>query len=71
MKYGVGIDVSKGKSTVSIMKVDGEIVEMPFEINHDINGFEMLEQKIKDISIFYFFYILSSKVNVPSIGKFS
>jgi transposase len=50
MKYGVGIDVSKGKSTVSIMKVDGEIVEMPFEINHDINGFEMLEQKIKDIS---------------------
>ena len=49
MKYGVGIDVSKGKSTISIVKIDGEIVEMPFEINHDIIGFEMLEQKIKDI----------------------
>lgn len=31
------------------MKVDGEIVEMPFEINHDIVGFQMLEEKIKEI----------------------
>ena len=47
MKYGVGIDVSKGKSTISIVKIDGEIVEMPFEINHDIIGFEMLDKKLK------------------------
>ena len=25
MKYGVGIDISKGKSTVAIMSVEGEI----------------------------------------------
>ena len=47
MKYGVGVDVSKGKSTVAIMSVEGEIIEEPFEINHDIDGFEILENKMK------------------------
>lgn len=50
MKYGVGVDVSKGKSTIAIMSVEGEIIEEPFEINHDINGFEFLEKKMKKIS---------------------
>ena len=36
MKYGVGIDVSKGKSTVAILSAVGEVIEEPFEIN---NGF--------------------------------
>lgn len=49
MKYGVGIDVSKGKSTVAILSVAGEVIEEPFEINHDINGLNLLEEKIKDI----------------------
>ena len=49
MKYGVGIDVSKGKSTVAILSVAGEVINEPFEINHDINGLKMLEEKIKDI----------------------
>lgn len=49
MKYGVGIDISKGKSTVAILSIEGEIIEEPFEINHDIYGFDMLEEKIKDI----------------------
>ena len=39
MKYGVGIDVSKGKSTVAILSVEGKIIEKPFEIAHDIDGF--------------------------------
>lgn len=38
MKYGVGIDISKGKSTVAILSVEGEIIEEPFEIMHNING---------------------------------
>ena len=38
MKYGVGIDVSKGKSTVSILSVEGEVIEEPFEINHDLSN---------------------------------
>ena len=49
MKYGVGIDVSKGKSTVAILSIEGEVIEKPFEINHDINGLKVLEEKVKDI----------------------
>ena len=49
MKYGVGIDVSKGKSTVAILSIAGEVIEESFEINHDINGLNLLEEKIKDI----------------------
>lgn len=50
MKYGVGIDVSKGKSTIAIMSNEGEIIEEPFEIIHDIDGFEFLEEKLKKIA---------------------
>mgnify|MGYP004508206595 FL=1 len=50
MKYGVGIDVSKGKSTVAILSIEGEVIEEPFEINHDINGLNLLEEKLKNIS---------------------
>ena len=49
MKYGVGIDVSKGKSTIAILSIVGEVIEEPFEINHDIKGLKLLEEKIKDI----------------------
>lgn len=49
MKYGVGVDVSKGKSTIAIMSVEGEIIEEPFEISHDIDGFAILEEKLKKI----------------------
>ena len=38
MKYGVGIDISKGKSTVAILSVVGEVIEEPFEITHDLSG---------------------------------
>lgn len=44
MKYGVGIDVSKGKSTISILSIEGEIIEMPFDINHDLTGLSFLEE---------------------------
>lgn len=50
MMYGVGIDISKGKSTVAILSIEGEVIEDPFEINHDINGLNLLEEKLKDIS---------------------
>lgn len=49
MKYGVGIDVSKGKSTVAVLSLEGEVIKEPFEINHDINGLNLLEEKLKDI----------------------
>ena len=46
--YAVGIDVSKGKSTISIITLEGEIIEEPFEINHDQDGIDILLLKIKN-----------------------
>lgn len=44
---GVGIDVSKGKSTVCIMKPGGEVLQPPFEINHTADELENLVRLIK------------------------
>lgn len=49
MKYGVGIDISKRKSTIAILSVAGEVIAEPFEINHDIDGLNLLDERIKDI----------------------
>lgn len=38
----VGIDVSKGKSTVCILKPGGKVLKPPFEINHTANELENL-----------------------------
>lgn len=43
----VGIDVSKGKSTVCIMKPGGEILEPPFEMLHTIEAILNLVHLIK------------------------
>ena len=43
----VGIDVSKGKSTVCIMKPCGEILEPPFDINHTADELDSLISLIK------------------------
>ena len=50
MKYGVGIDVSKGKSTVAILSINGEVIEMPFDINHDVEDLEKLDKKLQKFS---------------------
>ena len=50
MKYGVGIDVSKGKSTVAILSIEGEVIEMPFNINHDVEDLEKLDTKLQEFS---------------------
>lgn len=47
MKYGVGIDVPKGKSIVAILSVAGEVIEMPFDINHDVEDLEKLDKKLQ------------------------
>ncbi len=44
---GVGIDVSKGKSTVCIMKPGGEVLQPPFEINHTADELENLVRLIE------------------------
>ena len=45
----VGIDVSKGKSTVAIMRPYGEIVASPFEINHTEDDFKKLVSQIQKL----------------------
>lgn len=49
MKYGVGIDVSKGKSTIAIISQVGEVIELPFEIEHTIEGMKLLEIKLSKL----------------------
>ena len=45
----VGIDVSKGKSMVAILRPYGEIVSKPFEIRHTASGIYSLIEHIKSI----------------------
>lgn len=49
MKYGVGIDVSKGKSTISVMSQAGELIEEPFEVEHTNEGMKIIEQKLNKL----------------------
>ncbi len=44
----VGIDVSKRKSTVAIINVMGEVLQTPFDIEHNQNGLHYLFGLIKD-----------------------
>jgi len=43
----VGIDVSKGKRTVCIMKPGGEVLKAPFEVLHTMEGIPSLVNLIK------------------------
>ena len=43
----VGVDVSKGKSVVAIRRPGGEVVRMPFEVQHDIPGLRELVRILK------------------------
>lgn len=42
----VGIDVSKGKSTVAILRPLGEVVKLPFDVAHDPGSLERLAEQI-------------------------
>lgn len=49
MKYGVGVDVSKGKSMIAITTTEGEVWKEPFEIKHDKEGLCTLEEVMKEL----------------------
>lgn len=36
MLNAVGIDVSKGKSTVAVLRPAGEVVRKPFNVSHSV-----------------------------------
>ncbi|WP_234407919.1 IS110 family RNA-guided transposase [Anaerosinus massiliensis] len=46
----MGIDVSKGKSTVCILKPYGEIIQRPFEIMHTVEELTSLVKTIKNFN---------------------
>lgn len=45
----VGIDISKGKSTVCILKPYGEIVCSPFDMQHVDKDLETLDSLLKKL----------------------
>ena len=45
----VGIDVSKGKSMVAVRRPGGEVVFLPFEVQHTASGLEELVAKLKTL----------------------
>lgn len=56
----VGIDVSKGKSTVAARRPGGEIVLSPFDVEHTVSELDTLVKtlyKIGGISAFSSFFI--------------
>ena len=46
----VGIDVSKGKSTIAILRPFGEVVAAPFEVTHTDDELRKLTARLRDLS---------------------
>ncbi len=46
----VGIDVSKGKSMVAIMRPFGEVVASPFEVAHTVSELGKLKDLLKSLN---------------------
>ena len=45
----VGIDVSKGKSMVSVLRPFGEVVAKPFEVRHSASELKELANYLKSL----------------------
>ena len=45
--YAVGIDVSKGKSTVSVFDQRKEMIVKPFDVPHTLTGLAALSELVK------------------------
>ena len=46
----VGIDISKGRSTVAVMRPFGEIVISPFEVRHTDSELSELARRLKSLN---------------------
>ena len=65
----VGIDVSKGKSMVAIMRPFGEIVSTPFEIKHTASDIHSLVELMKSSHISFQRQIFSSVPLTQNLSK--
>ena len=45
----VSIDISKGKSTVVVMRPFGEIIVLPFEVTHSVRELSKLAAMLKSL----------------------
>ena len=45
----VGIDISKGRSTVAVMRPFGEVVTSPFEVRHTDSELSELAKQLKSL----------------------
>lgn len=46
----VGIDISKGRSTVAVMRPFGEVVISPFEVRHTVSELSELARRLKSLN---------------------
>ena len=46
----VGIDISKGRSTVAVMRPFGEVVTSPFEVRHTDSELSELARRLKSLT---------------------
>lgn len=53
MKYVLAIDVAKNKSMVSLINSCGEVLIEAHNINHTLNDFTNLKERIDDFNIYY------------------
>ena len=49
MRYSVGVDAAKGKSTICVISENGDVVISPSDICHDRENFRLLKQALKDV----------------------
>ena len=45
----VGVDVSKGKSTVAVMRPGGEVVIPPYDVSHTVSELSALTERLKSL----------------------
>ena len=46
----VGVDVSKGKSIIAVRRPGGEVVLMPFQVDHNTAGLSGLVKTLRGVS---------------------
>ncbi len=51
MQNILAIDVAKGKSMVTLISSSGEVLINPYEINHSINDFSILLNRINNLKL--------------------
>ena len=77
MQNCLAIDVAKGKSMVTLVSSSGEVLIDPYEVNHSINDFSNLLNRINNfkldnVSVIRFILsksLFSSRFIIPSINN--